>query len=54
MFTKSACLVIVISLFGLANSLSGATWTNDDPADDSWCTPGNGDTLAGQWRNACK
>ncbi|HUW18041.1 MAG TPA: SUMF1/EgtB/PvdO family nonheme iron enzyme [Sedimentisphaerales bacterium] len=26
---------------GLVNAASAATWTNAEPSDDSWCTPGN-------------
>ncbi len=35
------CFILVLASIGGA-----ATWTNSEPADDSWCTGGNWDTMA--------
>ncbi|MHC4575714.1 MAG: hypothetical protein ACYS76_16605 [Planctomycetota bacterium] len=54
MCRKIVFCVCLLVLAGLVNTASASTWTNDDPANDSWCTPGNWDTLAVQWRNGCE
>lgn len=43
MCRKLVLLAIIVSLLGSVDSASSINWTNDDPANDSWCTSGNWD-----------